>query len=102
MIHDKIYDAWKSSERIPKIFYLICLDKLYLVSEDDTSVIIAVSENKHVYSITKNKVSLALWEGNTVYVAESPQFMRVISCGQSTIRQKEQVFVIKNILPLLK
>ncbi len=102
MSHEKIVKAWKNAEQKPNVFYLICLDKIFAVAEDHTSIIICVSETKHIYSITKNKVSLAEYEGNPVYVAESPEFMRVISCGESTIRQKEQVFVIKNILPLLK
>ena len=102
MSHEKIVKAWRSADRVPNVLYLICLDKIFAVAEDHTSIIICLSETKHVYSITKNKVSIAEYQGNPVYVAESPEFMRVISCGESTIRQKEQVFVIKNILPLLK
>ena len=104
MEHFQILDLWKNSKlKVPKVYYLKCSDKLFAVVEDNASIVIVASKNKSIYAIAKTNLELLPFEGTDVnhYLVRNSRDLHVISCGESTIKQKEQVFVIKNIIPLI-
>lgn len=104
MEHFQIIDLWgKSGLKVPKVYYLKCLGKLFAVVEDHSSIVIVASKNKSIYAVAKKNLELLPFEGTNVnhYLVNNSRDLHVISCGESTIKQKEQVFVVKNIIPLI-
>lgn len=95
--------TWKTSKnKAPNVLFLICSNKLYVVAEDDSSIITVVSKTDVVYAIAKSKVFETKIEGVKFYYLEDTRDMRVISCTISTNKNVLQLFVIKNITKYVK
>ncbi len=104
MVHFEIMDLWKKSNlKIPKVYYLKCLNKYYAVVEDDSSIVIVASKNKSIYAVAKSNLEVLPIEGTDVkhYLVNNSRDLHVISCGESTISEKNQIFTLKNIIPLI-
>ena len=100
---DLVDITWKTSKnKAPNVLFLICSNKLYVVSEDEGSIITVVSKTDVVYAIAKSKVIETKIDGVKFYYLEDTRDMRVISCTISTNKNVIQLFVIKNITKYIK
>jgi hypothetical protein len=108
---EKISSIWKSAPsdiQPPTIQILYFQGQKYAVVEDDSSIIIVASKDMRILAAAKNKTNVELENGTPYYVVDEKMYspviispLKVISCSGNTIKNKNQKFVIKNIVAYL-
>ncbi len=98
-----IEETWKSNKlnlKIPKIKILESGGSRFIVADDSSSIIFAISKTKHVYAIAKSKANLyETADGYPIYVVPNVDSVKVISCTvKREAKDLNQRFAIENLL----
>lgn len=98
-----IEETWKSNNlnlKIPAIKLLSSGNSNFVVADDSSSIIFAVSKTKHVYAIAKSKAKIyETTDGYPIYFVPNVDSVKVISCTvKREAKDLNQRFVIEKLL----